>query len=101
MKPEAKALMDRNFGIINEWAKKQYPMTSACFHSHFGLVSGHAYALLGVAELKNAAGDVVHRIVKMRNPWGSEKYHGPWSDHSDLWTKEWADQVGLKEKDDG
>lgn len=89
MKPEAKALMLRNFGIVHEWAKKQYPMTSACFKSHYGLISGHAYALLDVAELKNAAGEVVHRIVQMRNPWGKEEYHGPFSDHSPLWTPEW------------
>lgn len=101
MKPEARGEMLKNFGIVKSWADRSFPMTSACFKSHYGLISGHAYALLGAAELKNAAGEVVHRIVQMRNPWGVEKYHGPFSDHSDEWTPEWKKQVGLSVKDDG
>ena len=26
------------------------------------------------------------RLLKMRNPWGSVRYHGDWSYHSELWT---------------
>ena len=37
----------------------------------------------------------------MRNPWGSEKYTGPFSDSDSSWTQAWKDQVGLKVADDG
>lgn len=46
-----------------------------------GFVSNHAYVILGVKQLSNGV-----RLVKLRNPWGSERYTGPWSDNSDLWT---------------
>ena len=54
-----------------------------------GLVSGHAYSLLDVAELKDASGNVAHKIAKMRNPWSSEGYNGAFSDESSLWTDAW------------
>jgi len=37
----------------------------------------------------------------MRNPWGNEKYHGEWSDHSSLWTPEYKKQAGYINGDDG
>ena len=47
-----------------------------------GLVGPHAYTVLGPVELSNG-----QRLVKLRNPWGYEKYSGPWSDTDDTnWT---------------
>jgi len=37
----------------------------------------------------------------MRNPWGREKYTGPFSDKSNLWTAAWKAQVGFVEANDG
>lgn len=37
----------------------------------------------------------------MRNPWGSEKYHGEWSDKSSLWTPEFKKQAGYIDGNDG
>lgn len=50
--------------------------------SKTGIVLGHAYVVVGVVEL--STGD---RLVKLRNPWGKEKYIGDWSDSSDKWTE--------------
>jgi len=35
----------------------------------FGLVSGHAYTLIGAANVKLNSGEIV-KLVKVRNPWG-------------------------------
>ena len=50
-----------------------------------GLAMGHAYTVLGVKELTDADGKAI-RLVKMRNPWGSETYNSDYSDNSPLWT---------------
>ena len=46
-----------------------------------GLSQNHAYVVLGAIELSN--GD---KVVKMRNPWGYERYKCDYSDTSALWT---------------
>ena len=46
-----------------------------------GLVTNHAFTTLGVAEYKGT------KLVKIRNPWGSERYKGAWSDQD---TKAWT-----------
>jgi len=69
--------------------------------SHHGLVSGHAYGVLDAQELKDASGTVVHKLIKMRNPWGIEEYDGDWGDKSTLWTPEFKKQAGYTDKDDG
>jgi hypothetical protein len=55
----------------------------------------HAYTLIGVAEYKQV------KLVKIRNPWGAEKYTGPWSDKSTMWTTEARAALGSVDKDDG
>lgn len=69
--------------------------------SNHGLIAGHAYSVLGAQELKDSAGKVVHKLVRMRNPWGSEEYHGDWSDKSTLWTADFKQQAHYEDKDDG
>jgi hypothetical protein len=46
-----------------------------------GLVSGHAYSLIGTHILSNGV-----RLVKLVNPHGVDKYTGDWSDSSSKWT---------------
>ena len=48
-------------------------MSAGCHYSQYGLISGHAYSLIGVN-----GGNIV-----VRNPWGSESYTGPGSDQTD------------------
>jgi hypothetical protein len=87
------------------WHKKNFPVTASCCNKVKGgidgLITGHAYSFLEIADLKDSSGKIVHTIAKVRNPWGSEKYSGPFSDDDDSWTKEWSDQVDLKVADDG
>jgi len=75
-------------------------MSGGIFKRKHGLTSGHAYSILDVVEIKD--GDSVkEKLVKVRNPWGVERYNGPWSDGSNLWTDEYEKQVGLKKANDG
>ena len=46
--------------------------------NEMGLVNCHAYPVLGHATLSNG-----QKLVKLRNPWSLEYYHGPYSDKSD------------------
>ena len=47
-----------------------------------GIVGSHAWTTLGVTEAVPGV-----KLVKVRNPWGHEKYTGPWCDEC----KEWKD----------
>jgi hypothetical protein len=62
-----------------------------------GLVAGHAYSLLKVAEVDG------HELCRIRNPWGKFEWAGDWSDSSPLWTPERRAMVGIESenKDDG
>jgi calpain-15 len=61
-----------------------------------GIISGHAYTLVGAYKLPN--GD---EIVKLRNPWGSGEWTGDYSDSSSKWTPSLKQQLGWSNKDDG
>ena len=62
-----------------------YPATaSCCKKSGYGLITGHAYSFLDVAELKEG-GKVKHVLAKVRNPWNVEKYNGPFRDNDPVW----------------
>lgn len=76
-------------------------MTAACMkHGYLSLVGGHAYTILGTQELK-VDGKVKHQLIKMRNPWGKERYDGPWSDNDKNWTDDFKKQAHLKVANDG
>ena len=47
-----------------------------------GIACSHAYTVLGTIELDDGT-----KLLKIRNPWGSESYTGDWSDESDTWTQ--------------
>lgn len=75
-------------------------MVAGCSHEHANLVTGHAYTLLGIQELKKG-GKVVQQLIKLRNPWGKENYTGPWNDNDTKWTADYKKQAGLTIADDG
>jgi hypothetical protein len=77
---------DKLFGVISNWDKKRYVMGASCQHSIHNLVPNHAYSLIGAYEVKDNRG-AVHKLFKMRNPWGKERYNGPFSDDD---TKFWG-----------
>jgi len=59
-------------------------VTGTTYKSQNGLVRGHAYTVVGVKEL--TVSGTKHRLIKIRNPWGSERYTGEWNDNDTRWT---------------
>ena len=52
---------------------------------------------LGVVELPDNI-----RLVKLRNPWSNDSFHGDWSNDSPLWTDEYKDAAGyVDDRNDG
>jgi len=85
---------DDLFNLLKEFDEKHYVMGAGTTggydgsgNGYKGLVSGHAYTIIAAKELKNSSGQVVDKMLKMRNPWNSEKYVGEASDSdSAFWT---------------
>lgn len=51
-----------------------------------GITPGHAYAVLDVAEEVDSRG--LHRLLKLRDPWGTCQWRGRWNDRdSENWTQ--------------
>ena len=55
--------------------------------SQVGIVSSHAYTIIGVFPIKTKDGRKI-RLIKLRNPWGQMEWNGEWSDNSTSWTPE-------------
>ena len=69
------------FNVVRDADVKNYVMTANCHNKHASLITGHAYTMLGAIQLSNGV-----KLIRMRNPWGSEKYTGPYNDNDAVWT---------------
>jgi len=85
---------------------KDYIMTAGAIDAeqmkkvkmHEGMVVGHAYSLISVAEVLG------YRLIKLRNPWGKGEWKGAWSDEDPIWAKiseEEKKAIGYNLEDDG
>ena len=68
--------------------------------SKMGLITNHAYSVIGTAVLKKPNGNEI-QLLKMKNIWGTNEWIGDWSDQSLKWTQEFKKAVGLQNKEDG
>ena len=68
--------------------------------SKMGLITNHAYSVIGTAVLTKPNGNEI-QLIKMKNIWGTNEWIGDWSDKSLKWTQEFKKAVGLQEKEDG
>ncbi|XP_038642930.1 calpain-5-like [Scyliorhinus canicula] len=75
-----------------------------------GLVKGHAYGVTDVRKVRIGEGLMSYfnkeklYMVRMRNPWGSTEWNGPWSDASEEWkkiSKSEREKIGVTVRDDG
>lgn len=83
-----KQKVDELFRVLNEADEKNWIVVGACIKRMLGLAKAHAYTVMGALKLKDAKGKEWN-LLKMRNPWGSETYNGPWSDKDTVnWTPE-------------
>ncbi|KAI3364216.1 hypothetical protein L3Q82_011025 [Scortum barcoo] len=64
-----------------------------------GLVRGHAYSIIGLAECDEVGKDTKIRLIRLRNPWGFVLWKGPWCPNSKEWsTISLADKENLKKQ---
>ena len=61
-----------------------------------GLVRGHAYSILDSARLKLKTSNEKVELLKLRNPWASTNWSGPWSANSRMWNQ--SKQIVDREK---
>jgi len=90
--------------MIKSMDSRQFTMMASSLgqgenESATGIISGHAYSLIGVYEFMHQGQNV--RLCKLRNPWGSGEWKGDWSDNSAKWTPALRERFGIKKADDG
>ena len=63
----------------------------------FGIVQGHAYAVLQIDKFDNV------KLIQLRNPHGNKgvEWNGEWSDNSELWAQRAKNKFKFVEKADG
>jgi hypothetical protein len=93
---------DSLWNLISYYDQRNDIMTCSTKKDGNGIVSSHQYTLRFAGEVKDPQNqDVVHKLVCLRNPWGSYEWKGDWSDNSDKWTPELKKLLGVEGKDDG
>jgi len=55
-----------------------------------GVACSHAYSVLHTYILEGGA-HAGTKMLKIRNPWGSEQYNANWSDGDSKWTQDYKD----------
>jgi hypothetical protein len=65
--------------------------------NEFGIVQGHAYAVLQFCEFDN------YKLISLRNPHGNEgiEWNGDWSDDSGMWTQRAKSKCMFSDAHDG
>ena len=58
----------------------------------YGLAAGHAYTIIGCYEIKDSSGRVIDKLIRLRNPWATDKYNGPWNERDPKW-QSYSNQV--------
>jgi len=59
-----------------------------------GIHYGHAYSILEAKEYKRDGKTI--KLIKLRNPWASSEWKGPYSDYSSDWTPELKEYFGTE-----
>ena len=85
MKPSS-LTTDELWDVMVDADEKKFIFTAACMRAKLGVVGGHAYTVMGVQPIYSEAGELVERLVLVRNPWGKVEFIGDWSDSSKKWS---------------
>jgi hypothetical protein len=59
----------------------------------YGLAQGHAHSVISYHTLVDEMGNLVARLIRIRNPWKQDSYTGPWNDADTRWTTFLKSQV--------
>lgn len=100
--------IDQRFNDLKQAIKNKWPMSVLSKNQsgdgkdnigNHGIVSNHYYSILDVQSLH--AGEKTYKIIKLRNPWGSGKWKGAWSDNDRIWTDKLRESMNYFSKNDG
>lgn len=64
--------------------------------NHIGVPNAHAFTINDTVKLSDGT-----KLIRIRNPWGSEWFHGDWSDYSGKWNDQYKKEAGYVKGDDG
>lgn len=78
--------------IIMQAAQRNHVINGGIFKDYAGLLAGHSYTIVGVVIAKDSQGKDV-RLVKIKSPWATDKYTGPWHKDDPIWSEESKKQV--------
>lgn len=73
--------------IIDTAQQRNHVINGGIFKDYEGLSAGHTYTILGMTQVKDQQGKEV-KLVKIKNPWATETYTGPWNIKDGNWTEE-------------
>ncbi len=85
--------------MLKTFDKYNYVMCTGADKDVKGIVSKHAYTLVGAFEFDHQGNHV--RLLQVRNPWGCTEWTGPWGDQDKVWTPELNAKLNHVSKDDG
>ena len=87
---------DRRAAVLGACTRgKDETITQGRSTNKGGIVPGHAYSIISAADHEG------HKLLKLRNPWGTFEWTGKWSDGSKEWTPAVARAFGYTQEDDG
>lgn len=92
MKVNDKFLFGCSTGSFDKWLDSDVASLPG---ARGGIMRLHAYSIMDAVEKKGK------RLVKVRNPWGTDEWRGAWSDGSEQWTGEWLGLLNHTFGDDG
>lgn len=76
------------YDTIDDANKRKWPVVAACVKKIYGLNDFHAYTVIDVVTLNfRGRAKTVQKLIKLRNPWGTETYNGGWNDTDSRWTE--------------
>ena len=90
--------LNKNYIIVSDITNTED--TNLDYLSQMGLVTNHSYMIIDNIILKNPNGTEV-KLLKIRNPWGTNEWLGDWSDDSRKWNDDFKKKVDLENKEDG
>ena len=73
--------------------------TNLDYLSQMGLLTNHAYQIIDTAVLRQNNNEI--KLLKIKNPWGTNQWNGDWSENSGKWTENFRKNVGYEKKEKG
>lgn len=67
----------------------------------YGIAPSHAYTIVSAHVIRETNGAIKDYLYRIKNPWGSDSYSGPWHDGDGRWNAYYRSQVPYVNSNDG